>query len=119
MPGRWIVEIRSGALSHIYFDKNPKSSPLIVTVTALFGYFSKIMTYHYLPDKSKTAVASALGINPFFAQEYIDAARNYSPNKVAFIISCLREYDLKSKGVGNVSASDGDLLKELIYKILH
>jgi len=35
------------------------------------------------------------------------------------IISLLRTYDAKSKGVGNSSASDGELLKELIYKILH
>ncbi len=102
-----------------YFDKNPKSSPLIVTVTTLFGYFSKLMMFHYLPDKSRSGVASGLGVNPFFAQEYIDAAKNYPPNKLAYIISCLREYDLKSKGVGNSSASDGELMKELVYKILH
>jgi DNA polymerase-3 subunit delta len=102
-----------------YFAKNPKTNPFVVTVTALYGFFSKILLYHYLPDKSKFTAASALGVNPYFIAEYQEAAKKYPINKLAYIISCLREYDLKSKGIGNVSATDGELLKELIYKILH
>jgi DNA polymerase-3 subunit delta len=64
-------------------------------------------------------VASALGINPYFVGDYQQAARNFPVGKVISIISCLREYDLKSKGVENGSATDGELMKELIFKILH
>ncbi len=64
-------------------------------------------------------MASALKVHPFFVSEYVKAARAYPPGKVVNIISLLREYDVKSKGYGNVSADSGDLMKELIFKILH
>jgi DNA polymerase-3 subunit delta len=102
-----------------YFEKNPKDNPLVVTVSQLFTFFSKVFTYHFIPDKSRTSVASALKINPYFVAEYETAAKRYSPAKLVEIISALRECDVKSKGVGNSSASDGDLLKELVFKILH
>ena len=64
-------------------------------------------------------MASTLKVNPFFVRDYELAARNYPKGKLVKIISYLREYDLKSKGVNNNSISEGELLKELIYKILH
>ena len=85
----------------------------------LFSFFSKVFTYHFLKDKSKGAVASALKINPYFVGDYELAAKRYAPAKLVEIISLLREYDLKSKGVGNSSATDGDLLKEMIFRIIH
>jgi DNA polymerase-3 subunit delta len=102
-----------------YFDKNPKDNPIILTISSLFSFFNKIFTYHFLKDKSRGTVASALKINPYFVNEYETAAKRYNPAKLVEIISILREYDLKSKGVGNSSASDGDLLKEMIFKIIH
>jgi DNA polymerase-3 subunit delta len=72
-----------------------------------------------MEDKSKNAVASLLKINPFFVQSYVSAARNYSIKKLVGIIAVLREYDMKSKGMGNVSSTPGDLQREMIYKILH
>lgn len=102
-----------------YFDRNPKDNPIIVTISSLFTFIAKIFTYHFLKDKSKGAVASALKINPYFVSEYELAAKRYTPAKLVEIIALLREFDLKSKGVGNSSATDGDLLKELIYKIIH
>jgi DNA polymerase-3 subunit delta len=102
-----------------YFEKNPKDNPFIVTVSSLFGFFNKVFMFHFLPDKSRSAVASALKINPYFVAEYELAAKRFSPAKLVEIISALRESDVKSKGVGNSSASDGDLLKELIFKIIH
>lgn len=101
------------------FAANPKDYPLPMVTSTLFGFFSKLLMYYYLPDKSKGAVASALKIAPFFVDNYQIGAKNYSGIKVAQIISLLREYDLKSKGFGNVSATHGDLLKELVFKILH
>jgi DNA polymerase-3 subunit delta len=103
----------------LHFAKNPNDNPFVLTVSSLYGYFIKVFKYHFLPDKSKTAVASALKVHPFFAGEYEAAARKYPPAKLVKIIEWLREYDLKSKGVGSYSASQGDLLKELVFKILH
>lgn len=102
-----------------YFEKNPKDNPLVLTISSLFSYFSKILTYHYLKDKSKGNVASALKINPYFVNEYEMASKRFNVQKLVYIISVLREYDAKSKGVGNVSVTDGDLLKELVFKIIH
>ncbi|WP_026473481.1 DNA polymerase III subunit delta [Alkaliflexus imshenetskii] len=101
------------------FAANPKDYPVPAITGVLFNYFSKLLAYYYLTDKSKAAVASALKINPFFVGDYQTGARNYSGVKVAEVISLLREYDMKSKGFGNVSASSGELLTELVYKILH
>jgi DNA polymerase III subunit delta len=102
-----------------YFGANPKSNPLVVTVGSLFTYFSKILVYHGLADKSRAGVAAALKINPYFVQEYENAARAYPMQKVVSIISSLRECDVRSKGVDNAGTGEGALLKELVYRILH
>lgn len=102
-----------------YFASNPKDNRLFIIIGSLYNYFTKLLLYHFLSDKSKTSVANALKINPFFVADYQLAAKNYEPNTLVGIISHLREYDLRSKGINNVSASEGELLKELIYKILH
>ena len=102
-----------------YFEQNPKNNPLVLTLTVLFNFFSNLMVYYYLPDKSQGAVARDLGVNPYFVKDYQAAARNFNGWKTMEIISLLRTYDAKSKGVENVSASDGELLKELVYKVLH
>ena len=102
-----------------HFAANPKNHPFVITLGMLFSYFQKLMTYHSLKDKSKANVASVLKINPFFVKQYSSAARNYSQTKLFNIFSFLKQYDLKSKGVNNLSTKDGDLLKELVYKILH
>lgn len=101
-----------------YFADNPKNNPLIVTLGTLFSYFTKILVYHTLKEKTRVSVASSLGINPYFADEYINAAKRYPREKVHFIISELHQYDLKSKGVDS-NTEDGELLKELVFKILH
>jgi DNA polymerase III subunit delta len=102
-----------------YFSKNPKASPFVVTSQVLFAFFSKVLMYHFLQDKSRSSVASNLGVNPFFVAEYEQAAKKYTPAKLVAIISDLRDYDLKSKGVGNASVPDGELLRELLFRILH
>ncbi len=102
-----------------YFTANPKNNPMVLTIPQLYSYFMKIMTYHALNDRSRNSVASALGVNPYFVPEYESAAKSYSQQQTVQIISYLREYDLKSKGVNNGSTDEGSLLKELVYKILH
>ncbi len=101
------------------FGKNPKAYPIQMTTVTLFGYFQKLLAYYYLPDKSKNAVASALKINPFFVADYTTGARNYPARKVVQIISLIREYDMKSKGFGSATTESGELLKELVFKIMN
>ena len=102
-----------------HFSANPKAHPLVVTLGMLFSFFQKIMTFHSLKDKSKNSVATELKVNPYFVNQYSIAAQNYSQSKLFDIFTHLKQYDLKSKGVNNASTKDGELLKELVYKILH
>ena len=101
-----------------YFAENPKDNPMVVTVTLLFNFFSQLLQFHGLADKSPRNVASALKVNPYFVNEYVLAARNYPMKKVSEVISVLREFDVKSKGVGSNAVPQGDLLKELLVKIV-
>lgn len=102
-----------------YFGDNPADNPLIFTFASLFGYFTKILSYHYLSDKSPNNVAAVLKINPFFVKDYQTAASIYNPAKTIRIINLLRTYDLKFKGFGDPGTEPGELLKELVYLILH
>ena len=103
-----------------YFANNTKSNPPVVTIAMLNSFFTQLLQFHALPNKNNSkAVASTLRVNPFFVNEYIVAGRNYPMRKVSQVIALLREADLKSKGVGARDLSHADLLKELLYKILH
>lgn len=102
-----------------YFADNPKSNPIMMTMAVLYTYFSRILVYHRLKDKSEKSVVSELKMRPFFVKDLQRAAARYSEPKVFSIMSLLREYDVRSKGVDNQSASHGELFKEMIYKILN
>jgi DNA polymerase III subunit delta len=102
-----------------YFANNPKDNPITLSISSLFSYFSKLLTYHYLTDKSKNNVASLLKVNPYFVKDYEVSASKYNVSKTVQVISLLRTYDMKSKGYGDVSSEHGDLLKEMVFKILH
>ncbi|WP_104736037.1 DNA polymerase III subunit delta [Hanstruepera ponticola] len=102
-----------------YFGENPKDNPMVLTVGFLHTYFSKLLHLHGLKDKSPRSVASALKISPYFTEEYITAARNYPMKNVSAIISTLREFDVKSKGVGSNAVPQKDLLKELLVRIMN
>ncbi|MFO7720571.1 MAG: DNA polymerase III subunit delta [Gillisia sp.] len=101
-----------------YFSQNPKDNPMVVTVTLLFSFFSQILQYHGLTDQSKANVAKVLKVNPYFVSDYVVAVKNYPMKKVSGIIGFLREADLKGKGVGAANVGQGDLLKELLVKIM-
>lgn len=100
-----------------YFTQNPKDNPLVVTTGLVFGFFSQLLLYHGLKDKSPGNAAKVLKVNPFFLKDYDIALRNYPMKKVSAIVSALRDIDVKSKGVGTNSISQGDLLKEMLVKI--
>ena len=95
-----------------YFSNNPKSNPTVMTVSLLNSYFTQLLMYHGLQDKSKANVTKNLGVSPYFVDDYVGASRNYPMRKVSQVIGLLREADVKSKGVG-ASISQNDLLKEL------
>jgi DNA polymerase-3 subunit delta len=103
-----------------YFIANPKASPFPMTVGALYNFFSKLYKYKFLDDKSWGNVQKKLGIPyKFFAKDYEKADPHYTPDQIEQIIGWLHEYDLRFKGVNNVSSDEGELLQELVYKILH
>lgn len=103
-----------------YFEENPKTNPLQMTLSVLFNFFSNLMLAYYAPDKSEQGIANQLGFkSPWQSKDYIAAMRKYSGVKVMQIIGEIRYCDAKSKGVGNSSSEDGELLRELVYKILH
>ncbi len=100
-----------------YFANNPKNHPVVLTVALLYNFFSKLLLYHSLSDKS--IAPKALGVNPYFIKEYQIAARNYPMKKVSAIVGFIREIDMKGKGVGAANITTGDLFKELLVKIFN
>jgi DNA polymerase III subunit delta len=102
-----------------YFAINQKDNPLPATLIMLYNFFSKLLVAHASPDKSEGGLASTLGIRPFFVKDYLMAMRAYSIGKNVRIISYLREADARSKGVESGGMTEGDILKELVFKILH
>ncbi|MGM9797323.1 MAG: DNA polymerase III subunit delta [Parabacteroides sp.] len=103
-----------------YFEKNPKNNPLQMTLAVLFNYFSNLLIAYYSKDRSETGLMAALGLrNAFQLKDYQMGMKHYSAMKVFLSIGEIRKADAASKGVDNASASDADLLKELLYKIMH
>src|SRR5664280_663378 len=102
-----------------YFADNPKDNPITLSIASLFSFFSKLLTFHYLTDKSRNNAAAVLKVNPFFIKEYENSALRYDVSKTVQIISLLRTYDMKSKGYGDPGTEQGELLKELVFRILH
>jgi len=104
----------------VYFERNPKNNPFIVTLSVLFNFFSNLMICYWAKDKSENGIAAELGLRSNYqAKDYASALKRYNAFKSMEIISLLRQYDAKGKGVDNVSTSDGELLRELLFKIMH
>ena len=103
-----------------YFEKNPQSNPIQVTLSVLFNYFSNLLICYYTKDRSESGLMAALGLRSNFqTKDYILGLRQYPPMKVFNLIGEIRTADALSKGVGNTSMGNSDILKELLYKILH
>lgn len=100
-----------------YFGQNPKDHPILLTLPLLFRYFSQLLTYHGLKNKSKENVVSKLGVPSFFVNEYIQGARTFPMKYCSYAISVLHDIDVKAKGVGTGSVAEADLYKELLVKI--
>lgn len=102
-----------------YFADNKKANPMQMVLPQLFGFFGNLMMYHYLPDKSQGVVAGELKINPYFVRDYQKAAQVFGAWKTMNIITWIRETDARSKGIESNGVEDGELMKELVFKILH
>ena len=103
-----------------YFGSNPKANPIQMVLGALNTWFTKILKYHYISDKTPQTLARELGVNPYFVKDYEQAAKSFNVSQTFNVISYLREYDLKTKGLDATgNTGDADLLKELVFKILH
>lgn len=105
-----------------YFAANPKNNPLPMVIGSLYNFFSKLYMLQFLRNSPEKDMLEALKLrSAFFLKEYRAAASHFSRDKTEEVIALLREYDLKSKGVGYVSTGkdDGELLKEMVWRILH
>ena len=109
--------IKSYSIAY-YFHENPKDHNVIAVTGILFSFFSKVLQFHGLKDKSPKNVASALKINPYFVGDYETAAKNFQMKKVSQIVASLRDIDIKSKGVG-ASLNDKELYKNLLFTIFN
>ncbi len=115
--GRKDIE-RANRIVH-YFESNPKNAPLAMVVPVLHAYFARVLIYQTLQDRSEGAAAKAMRCSPYAVRDYAQAAGVYTPAKVERIFGYLRDADKKSKGRSNVTATDGRLLREAVFKILH
>lgn len=103
-----------------YFEKNPKNNPLVTILPGIYNYFANLLIVYYSSDKSERGIMQELGFrSPIQAKNYQTGLKNYKAMKVFNLISDIRTADARSKGVENVSLSEADILKELLYKILH
>ena len=103
----------------LYFADHQKEHPLVVTLSTLGRYFSNLILMYFSPNASKNDIARMIGVNPYFVDEYFTAKSNHSAGGAVKAVELIREYDLKSKGVNSGATPAGELLKELIYKLLH
>ena len=104
-----------------YFEQNPKNNPLVVTISVLFNFFSNLLLCFFAADRSENGLVKELNLRSVYqARDYTTAMRSYNAFKCIDIIDLIRQYDARSKGIGSgASSNDGDLLKELVFKILY
>lgn len=104
-----------------YFERNQRSNPLVVTISVLFGFFSNLMIAYFAADKSEQGLMQELKLRSTFqARDYVAAMRQYNAFKCIDVIALLRQYDARSKGIGSTSnTTEGELLRELVFKIIH
>ncbi|MCQ2128712.1 MAG: DNA polymerase III subunit delta [Bacteroidaceae bacterium] len=102
-----------------YFDKNPKAGSIYNMIPLLFQYFANLMQAHYAPKKDDRSLGEWLGISPWMAREYVSGMKMFSAMKTLQIIAKFREVDAKSKGLDNPNTSASELMKELVFFILH
>ena len=101
-----------------YFAADQKDNPLVLTLGNLNTYFGKLAMVHALPGRNQQELAAALKVNPYFVRDYVAHARNYPLAKLAEIQKHLRQCDLRSKGIGGDGNDPGELLRELLARVM-
>lgn len=102
-----------------YFANNSKEHHIIPTLYGLYGHFAQLIRYHYAENKSNDkALAASLGVNPFFVKDIRRAAQHYSKASLMEAMSVLHDIDLKSKGVGTTNADSGELMREMVARLV-
>lgn len=105
-----------------YFASNPRKNPLVVVIGSLYNFFSKVYMLHFVRNLSEKEMLEALQLrSAYFLKDYRSALPHFPLQKTAQVIGLLKEYDLKSKGVdyNSTGKEEGELLKELVWRILH
>jgi DNA polymerase-3 subunit delta len=102
-----------------YFEANPKAAPIQLILPSLYGFFSKVFMVFGANTTDEKAIATAIGVNPFFSKDYIQAAKTYNYQQVENALLLLHNYNLKSIGVNNIGTEDASLLKEMAIKIMN
>lgn len=102
-----------------YFESNTKKNPLIPAVAYLFSFYSKLLVASMATDRSSSSLVSLLKISPYAARDYSSALQYYSSAQLVNCIQAIAEADLKIKGVNSNAVGEGQLLRELVYKLIH
>jgi len=102
-----------------HFAANPKANPFVLTSAMMYRNFTQLIKYHYLENKSDKSVAAALKVSPFYVKDTIRAAKNYSIRQLVNAVDAIHDADLKSKGIGASGMTEREIMREMIYKILH
>lgn len=101
-----------------YFSENTNQHPMVVTVATLYSFFTKLMTLHTVTDRNPKTLSRAIGVNPYFLDDYVTAAKNFPMRRISGVFQTLRIMDTKSKGV-DANLKPKDLYNELIFRILN
>lgn len=101
-----------------YFESNPKAGPIQQVLPVLYTFFSKVYMLFGVDPSDARGAAGQLGVNPYFLKDYQDAARRYEQAGISRIMLLLHHYNLKGIGMGTGGASDGDLMKEMVVKMM-
>ena len=102
-----------------YFESNPKKNPLIPAVAFLYSFYSKLLVASSAPDKSERSLVGLLKISPYAARDYFSALRHYTTPQLVGCVQSILEADLKIKGVNAGTVAEGQILRELVYRLIH
>ena len=102
-----------------YFEANPKAAPIQVLLPSLYNFFSKVAMVFGAGSNDEKTIAVAIGVHPFFVKDYLAAAKNYSYTGAEKVLLLLHQYNLRSIGIHDAGTEDGQLLKELLVKMLN
>jgi DNA polymerase-3 subunit delta len=100
-----------------YFEANPKAAPIQLILPSLYGFFSKVFMVFGANTTDEKAIAAAIGVNPFFSKDYVQAAKVYNYKEVENALLLLHSYNLKSIGLNSAGTEDASLLKEMVIKM--